>query len=199
MTIDLDVTRFLQQSRLAVSADTDQTLIYRLELTFPRSDYNKHGFSNGFVLGKKFSNMDSSDRIKVGDIVKVDITINIDDYSYRYIALDDPLPAGLVAVNSALKTEEPVEDADKYGEDEYFWYYWDPEGYYRFVPSYFEIRDDRVLVFVDNTWKGLYRYSYYARAVCAGVFVVPPTQIQLMYSPEIRAFTPEQTIVIEDN
>ena len=112
--------------------------------------------------------------------------------------LDDPLPAGFVAINSALKTEEGVDSQQTTDDsDGYSWRYWDYEGgFYRFVPNYFEIRDDRVLAFRDRAWGGRYRYEYYARAVCAGEFVVPATKVQQMYQTDIVSYTPKAAITI---
>jgi uncharacterized protein YfaS (alpha-2-macroglobulin family) len=111
--------------------------------------------------------------------------------------VDDPLPAGLVAINSAIKTEErvgPRRRGSDEEEDEY-WDYWEG-GFIKFVPSFFEIRDDRVLVFKDSTWRGQYQYAYYARAVCEGEFVMPSTKIQLMYEPDTISLTPVEKFVI---
>ena len=41
----------------------------------------------------------------MGDLVKVTVVVEAAK-PQRYVVLDDPLPAGLVAVNTALKTEE---------------------------------------------------------------------------------------------
>jgi len=50
--------------------------------------------------------------------------------------------------------------------------------------------DDRVLAFKNRVWHGPYRFEYYARAVCAGTFVVPPAKVAAMYSPEVWAPPP---------
>ncbi len=41
----------------------------------------------------------------MGDLVKVTVQVEVGK-AQRYVVLDDPLPAGLVAVNTALKTEQ---------------------------------------------------------------------------------------------
>jgi len=58
------------------------------------------------------------------------------------------------------------------------------------------MRDDRVLAFRDRLWRGNYQYSYYARAVCEGEFIMPSTKIQLMYAPDTASFTPAQKVSI---
>ena len=64
------------------------------------------------------------------------------------------------------------------------------------MPNHFELRDDRVLAFRNQAWKGTYQYAYYARAVCEGEFVLPPTKVQLMYEPYVVSYTPAGTFVV---
>jgi uncharacterized protein YfaS (alpha-2-macroglobulin family) len=125
----------------------------------------------------------------------VKLTIEADG-PYHFIVVDDPLPAGLVAINSAIKTEERVGPKEKSSDEEDdYWWDWGG-GLAKFIPSFFEIRDDRVLVFKDEAWRGQFQYTYYARAVCEGEFVMPSTKIQLMYEPETIALTPMKKMVI---
>ncbi len=221
-TVALDPREFIKNPVFTVTADNDQTLLYKLSLTFPRTDYARTGFSNGFEIHKTIKNTDGTNTIKVGDIVEVKLRINIKNPGTNYVVLDDPLPAGFVAINSAIKTEEQGALAKKMkrimhqqgdegeGDDDEFegefgegfgWndWYWDPMGFYRFTPNFFEIRNDRVLAFRNQAWNGIYEYSYYARAVCEGEFLMPSAKIQLMYDPDVVAYTPTGKIVIKGN
>jgi len=47
-----------------------------------------------------------------------------------------------------------------------------------------ELRDDRVLFFVDHMAAGMYHYRYLARATTLGKFVLPSTRVEEMYTPE---------------
>ena len=49
---------------------------------------------------------------------------------------------------------------------------------------YREVRDDRVITFVEHMAAGMYHYRYLARATTFGTFVVPPTRAECMYEPE---------------
>jgi uncharacterized protein YfaS (alpha-2-macroglobulin family) len=195
-TLALDPGAFLRTPRLTLTAEGDTTILYRVELAFPRVDYAEKGHSNGFKVWKEIQNMDGGEIIRVGDIVEVKVFIRREgDHYYRYVVLDDPLPAGLVAVNSALKTEESPAGG-RSADEERYWYRTE-DGYYRFVPGFFEIRDDRVLAFRDYLWGDTYQYSYYARAVSAGEFVLPSTKVQLMYQPEVSGYTPRSKVSIQ--
>ena len=93
-----------------------------------------------------------------------------------HVALVDPLPAGLEAVNPALATTgsapgrgatarcRPVGPAPRH------WWWWRP---------WFEhqnLRDERVEAFASLLWEGVYTYRYVARATTPGTFVVPPAE-----------------------
>ncbi len=193
-TFEIDPMNLMANPSIEVVSDASFPLSYQMELTYPRLDFAEKGYSNGFKVSKTIENMANSETIQVGDVVKVTIQFEADkDNRNHHVVIDDPLPAGLVAINSALATEEPVGVS---GEDEVRSRYWE-DGYYRFIPNHFEMRDTRVVAFRDEIWKGPYQYSYYARAVCEGDFRMPPTKVQLMYTPEICGFTPETRVEIE--
>jgi uncharacterized protein YfaS (alpha-2-macroglobulin family) len=199
-TIGLDADSFIRNPSFTVTTDSDKRFLYSVSLTAPRMDYAENGYANGFEVTKTISNTDGGSAIKVGDVVKVSVKFTADrsrDRYYRnleYLVVDDPLPAGLVAINSAIKTEEPVGEEN---EDNYYSRYWTNGGYWRFAPNFFEIRDDRVLAFRDRIWGGSYEYVYYARAVTEGTFIMPSTKVQLMYSPEKAGFSPRGEVIIE--
>jgi uncharacterized protein YfaS (alpha-2-macroglobulin family) len=109
------------------------------------------------------------------------------------VVIDDPLPAGLEAVDASLSTTaswlavpgqggEPGAYSDSDGE-------WDDDVAHgsAFLDSWYrrELRDDRVLFFVDRMAAGMYHYRYLARATTAGKFVLPPTKAEEMYTPEV--------------
>jgi uncharacterized protein YfaS (alpha-2-macroglobulin family) len=202
-TYVLESSSFLKAPEVNLSVEGNHRMVYSLSLTYPRVDFSTEGYSRGFKIYKSIENTDGGKVIKVGDVVKVILDIDILGRDFNYIVLDDPLPAGFVAINSAIKTEESLPgkkkgQSDESEGDDYYWDVWDYEGdFYHFVPNYFEMRDDRVLVFKDRSWKGRFRYSYYARAVIKGEFILPSTKIQLMYDPNTVSYTPASKVVIE--
>jgi uncharacterized protein YfaS (alpha-2-macroglobulin family) len=110
--------------------------------------------------------------------------------------VEDPLPSGLEAVDTRLKTtslsaqaqtgvqkveidtagrtkEEPAK-----GPVPVAWWRYD---YFNRV----EQRDDRVALFANYLPKGSYEYSYLARATTSGEFQALPTSGYEMYFPEV--------------
>ncbi|TAL18403.1 hypothetical protein EPN96_01140 [bacterium] len=204
--ISVPVASLLANPSLSMSSDPAREILYSLRLVFPRADYAKGGHEGGFQISKRYETVEGSQKIKVGDLVKVTVEFSGPERDSRFVVLDDPLPAGLVAINTAFKTEEALpsdNDAQNSGgqNNEGYWYsFWNPEGFYRFVPDHLELRNDRVTAFRASIWtwrENPYRFTYYARAVCEGVFVIPPTKVERMYEPEINGYTPASALTIE--
>ncbi len=191
-SLALDTPALLKTPEVRLKGQGGRTWLYQVELTYPRLDLKDKGEDRGFKVTKTIKNTDGTDVIKVGDLVKVSLTLEIQGLARRYIVLDDPLPAGLMAVNSALKTEEPTKE-----DEETLYDYATPEGLVRFYPSHFEIREDRVLAFRDQVYPGTFRFDYYARAVCEGDFVMPPTQAAAMYNPGVEGYSPQGRLTVK--
>jgi uncharacterized protein YfaS (alpha-2-macroglobulin family) len=49
-----------------------------------------------------------------------------------------------------------------------------------------EIRDDRVVYFARQLWRGSYNATYLARATTAGRFVSAPAHAEEMYNPGVH-------------
>jgi uncharacterized protein YfaS (alpha-2-macroglobulin family) len=195
-TVGLDPAALLKTPVVKVESQAGKTWLYKLELTAPRLDIAATGAANGFKVRREIKNTDGTDEIKVGDLVKVTVFLEVAGRGQRYVVLDDPLPAGLIALNTAFKTEEPVPEGEEAAPGDDFDYV-TQEGTIRFRPNYFEIRDDRVLAFRDQVFSGPYRFEYYCRAVCAGKFVAPATRMAAMYSPGVNGYSPQGELTVK--
>jgi uncharacterized protein YfaS (alpha-2-macroglobulin family) len=190
-TLTLDAEALLSHPFIDLRGEPGRTWLYQLTLTYPRLDLAPTGAAQGFKVSRTIANTDGSKEIKVGDLVKVTVQLEPTAQSTRYVVIDDPLPAGLVAVNPVFKTEEPgPEDEDRFD-------YFSPEGLMRFRPSHLEMREDRVLAFRDWVYHGPQVFEYYARAVCEGTFVAPATKVSAMYSPQVYGCTAKGEITIK--
>ena len=193
-TVGLDPGALLKNPVVNVSGQAGKTWLYKLELTAPRLDIAATGAANGFKVRRVIKNTDGSDVIKVGDLVKVTVFLEVAGKGQRYVVLDDPLPAGLMALNTAFKTEEPVPEGEEREDD---FDYLTSEGTMLFRPNYFEIRDDRVLAFRDQVYSGSHRFEYYCRAVCEGKFIAPATRAAAMYSPGVNGYSPQGELTVK--
>jgi len=133
-----------------------------------------------------------------GSLVRVRLRITV-PADRQFVALTDPLPAGLEAVDLSLRTtgqlpgpgattpETRTEEAE--GEGDYFswgWYYgsWDAGWWSPF--DHKELRDDRVVYVATVLWTGRYTATYVARATTPGTFVRPPAHAEEMYNPAVQ-------------
>ena len=193
-SLTLDAKAFLRQPVVRLQGKAGRTWLYQVDFTAPRLDLVQTGTDKGFKVTKQVKNTDGSEVIKVGDLVKVTLAVDV-ARSQKYMVLDDPLPAGLMAVNSAFKTEETIPPGEEREEEPFD--YFSADGTMRFRPNYFEIREDRVLAFRDQVYPGSYRFEYYARAVCEGAFVMPSSKAAAMYSPGVEGFTPQARLTVQ--
>jgi alpha-2-macroglobulin len=191
-SLTLDVQALLHNPEVRLKGEGSRTWLYQVDLTYPRLDLKDKGEDRGFKVAKAVKNTDGTEVIRVGDLVKVSLEVDIQGLARRYVVLDDPLPAGLAALNTALKTEEPAPEKEQDSFD-----YLNSDGVLRFFPNHFEIRDDRVLAFRDQVYPGTFRFEYYARAVCEGDFVMSPTQAAAMYNPGVEGFSPQGRLTIK--
>ena len=133
-----------------------------------------------------------------GELVRVRVRITVPQ-DREFVVLDDALPAGLEAVDLSLRTnalmagpgakraastsDDDSEETDS--ESGGYWGYgmWEAGWWSPF--DYRELRDDRVVYFATQLWKGTYTASYVARATTPGVFVRPPAHAEEMYNPAV--------------
>jgi uncharacterized protein YfaS (alpha-2-macroglobulin family) len=109
-----------------------------------------------------------------GDLVEVQLTLDVPEESW-YVVVDDPLPAGLEALNEKLCTTSHV--AAAYAEPVY---HWQEYGYNRK-----DVRDERVTFFITHLGPGTRTYTYLVRATTSGTFTALPAQVYPMYEPEV--------------
>jgi len=115
--------------------------------------------------------------IKRGELVKVRLTVVIPE-AVHYIVIDDPLPAGMEAIDASLATDTAVPTsytAQDYTERGWGWWYF----------THTELRDEKVVLSADYLPAGTYVYTYLTRASAAGTFkVIPPTASEF-YFPDV--------------
>jgi uncharacterized protein YfaS (alpha-2-macroglobulin family) len=141
----------------------------------------------------------SLDQAQAGSLVLVDLLLESAD-ARRQVVIDDPLPAGLEPIDAALDTssksrtvddEDGQKQEDKPNEKKVH----RPDALtgigaaFRPARTHREMHDDRVLTFIEDLPPGMYHFRYLARATSIGKFVVPPTRVEAMYSPEVWGST----------
>lgn len=112
-----------------------------------------------------------------GDLIQVRLTLVVPD-SLHYVVIDDPLPAGMEAIDASLQTSQQVPMVYQAGDyDRLGWGWW-------YFP-YKQINDEKVVFSADYLPAGTYTLTYLARASLAGEFNVLPSSASEFYFPEV--------------
>jgi uncharacterized protein YfaS (alpha-2-macroglobulin family) len=155
----------------------------------------------GFVVERRYEGVDDPKditrakdgtwHIKAGARVRVALTIVNDNRCY-HVALVDPMPAGLEAMNPALAVTGPVpQDPNEQKSPGPYWW-WSSTWY-----EHQNMRDERVEAFAALLWEGVHDYSYVARATTPGNFGVSPPKAEEMYMPETFGRGASDRVIVE--
>jgi len=184
-------------------------LFYEARLRFARRQMPQHPIESGFFVDKGSrvvtpqslrDALSSGARgvvssLSAGDLVLVNLTV-VAPSEREFVVIDDPLPAGLEAVNTSLEgTSSWAREGDEAPEvndddDDGRRWRWEAPVTRR------ELRDDRVVFFIDSMEPGVHRFRYLARATSIGTFLAPPTRVEEMYTPETFGQTAGSTLTI---
>lgn len=135
----------------------------------------------GMSLSREYFTLDDLKtpitEIARGELVKVRLTVVV-PAAVHYIVIDDPLPAGMEAIDESLAADTAVPSSytvQDYKDRGWGWWYF----------SHIELRDEKIVLSSDYLPAGTYVYTYIARASTAGTFkVIPPTASEF-YFPDV--------------
>jgi hypothetical protein len=129
----------------------------------------------GLALRRRYldpTTLEPVTRVKAGQLVKVQLEVTTGEPRH-YVAVSDPLPAGLEAMNPKLATSGVSESRQR------------TRWYARPDWSWSELRDRSVLAFADRLGPGTHVFEYLARATLVGSFRATPAQVEAMYDPDL--------------
>ncbi len=160
---------------------------YSARLTLHRRD-ERAGIPvvRGLALKRRYldpTTLEPVTRVKAGQLVKVQLEVTTSE-PRNYIAVADPLPAGLEAMNPKLATSgvsETRERARWYARPDWTWS---------------ELRDRSVLAFADRLGPGTHVFEYLARATLVGRFRATPAQVEAMYDPDLVGRATQATLEV---
>lgn len=191
---------------ITFAREGEGTLYYTARLRYASDALFQEGLNAGFRVERRYepyvegatANAPASTTYKAGDLVRVTLTLRLTK-ERRFVAVTDPLPAGLEPVESWFQTtasqlsaestrQSTREDGTADGED--WTRLWRSGGF-----DHVERHDDRVELFATRLSEGVHVFSYVARATTAGTFRTAPTHAEEMYEPEVFGRT--ATAIIE--
>ncbi len=176
-TAKLDWTKLVpgSQHAIAVEKTGPGRMYYRIGITYAPKRIDLPALDSGFVVRRSYEAVEHPDdvqktatgyRIKLG--ARVLVTVEALNTTRRDgVALVDPLPAGLEAVNTNLAIAERAATGAISADWEHL-----------------ETRDDRTEAFAGTLSEGSHVLSYTARATTPGTFNAAPATAEEMYSPE---------------
>ncbi|MFS1165587.1 alpha-2-macroglobulin family protein, partial [Aeromonas salmonicida] len=139
--------------------------------------------SQGMSVTRSWFNADGKPldpaEVKVGDLVVVRLNVS-SEQTVPDALLVEMLPAGFELENPALGTSIKLEELSIEGKPA-----WQSE--WNDYLKHQEFRDDRYTAALDLSEGGNQQLVYLIRAVTPGRYQVPPTQVEDMYRPELRA------------
>ncbi len=169
-------------NKFSIKPTSDSPVYYYLNreglassLTVPESDNNlkvrrRYLDREGRVLGKK--------EINQNDLVVVQLTLQSSKPELENVVITDILPAGFEVENPRLNEAPSL-----------------PNLATPSTPEHFDIRDDRVHMFVTAT-KRTKTYYYLVRAVTKGTFKVGPVSADSMYDGDFYSVNGAHTLTI---
>jgi uncharacterized protein YfaS (alpha-2-macroglobulin family) len=156
-------------------ANPDSKRIFtEVELVAHPKSLNQPQQDQGYGIERAYSKIEDDGKLtelkspQIGDRVLVTLKIDVRKRA-RYIAVEDPLPSILEAVNPAFKSQE-TRAGEVLGQD--------------WPADFQELRDDRALFFADYLSPGQYTIRYLARVRAAGTATAPSAKIEEMYHPD---------------
>jgi uncharacterized protein YfaS (alpha-2-macroglobulin family) len=152
-------------------------LFYQINASGFDREPPKTEVKNGMEVYREF--LDESGQVitsaKVGEPVRVKLSFrSLSDRNIPNVAIVDLLPAGLEAEIESVRR---------------------PESGSSWTPDYTDIREDRIVVYgtISNRVQS---FTYRARAINSGSFIVPPLFAEAMYDKSIWAQRPQDVLKI---
>jgi len=149
------------------------------------SDFEE--YDQGIRVRRKYMDIDghrvAPEDFRQGKLYVVEISAKALDKTIENVILDDMLPAGLEIENPRLESRADIPWLKKKGDYTY---------------DYMDIRDDRMLLYVNLPARSERNFYYGLRAVTRGSFTLPPVSAECMYDPTYTSVQDSGSIVINE-
>jgi hypothetical protein len=184
VTIPMAKAVLAQGKTLAIVRDsTEGPLYWSMRLDYAPGEVPRLAIDNGLRLDRRYVIAagpragQPAVEVDAGELIRVELMLEA-EADQRYVAVDDPLPAGLEPVMLSFATtgsdlSDPSDPSHSYDR-------WQPK-----VFGHTEQRDDRVHLFADWLPSGTHTHAYLVRATAKGSFTAPAARAHAMYSPEV--------------
>ncbi len=185
-TVRLDINELLagESNRLGFArGEGNGTLYYTADLKVWLPVPQIGALDRGIILSRAYYRLDEPDtpvsEAEQGELLRGRLTVVVPS-ALHYVWIDDPLPAGLEAVDSSLLTSPQGQSPEAYR-----WADWAENGWGWWYFDHVELRDEKVTFAADYLPAGTYIFTYLVRAGTPGIFNVIPPTAQEFYFPEV--------------
>jgi uncharacterized protein YfaS (alpha-2-macroglobulin family) len=160
--------------------------LFTARLLLARRDAMERPVDRGFRISREYLDLHSGlpleqGRVRAGQLVRVRVRLQTQTQRH-YVALVDPLPAGLEPVNDRLATAVRTGHGSRIDRTAR----WFPPGHRPAGWIHRELRDSRALAFADRLPAGTHQFEYVARATIPGRFTASPARAEAMYEPDVN-------------
>ncbi|MBI2593507.1 hypothetical protein HYW44_02600 [Candidatus Daviesbacteria bacterium] len=182
--INLPIENIKEGSKISVLMNGDGQLYSSLSLNQFHTSRNAKAVNSGLSVKREYVNEKGEEySLGVGDTAIVKITVGGLKGQENYGVIEDQLPSGLIPINENFKNQQYGQDKNPY--------------YTSYDISDREVTENGMVLSLYQIAPGQRVYTYRARIVSEGTFIVPPAIASLMYAPEINGRTEVQTIKID--
>jgi uncharacterized protein YfaS (alpha-2-macroglobulin family) len=170
-------------SEISITKNGDGQVYSTLIINEFHTDRNAQAVNHGLSVKREYVNEKGEQyTLAVGDTAIVKIMVSGLQANENYGVINDELPSGLAPINPGFKNEQ---------------YGYNPGSYYTsYDVTDREITENGMVLSLYQISPGERTYTYRARAVSEGTFIVPPATASLMYAPEISGRSEAQTVKI---
>jgi uncharacterized protein YfaS (alpha-2-macroglobulin family) len=147
-----------------VRLESDGPTFYALRVRGTR----KGEEGKGFWVRRSYARAGETEprtEFRAGDLVVVRVSVYVGT-ERSYVALEDPLPAGLEPVDLRFQDGAPFSGVGDF--------------------RHLDRKDDRVFASRERMDRGLYELVYLARATTVGRFAAPAPRAEEMYAPDVK-------------
>jgi uncharacterized protein YfaS (alpha-2-macroglobulin family) len=140
----------------------------------------------GYRIDKKITPITQrvKGRFSIGDVLKISLTVEA-SAERNWVAISDPIPPGATIVGDLANQSQILAGKAQNG-----------SGANGLSPAYVERGQDSWRGFYDWMPRGTFVAEYVVRLNSPGRFSLPPTRVEAMYSPAIRAQLPNAHMTI---
>ncbi|MCL2102901.1 MAG: MG2 domain-containing protein [Syntrophorhabdaceae bacterium] len=144
----------------------------------------KAPFSSGYAIKKTLTPVQQKKKgaWSVGDVVRVTLSLDA-QADMTWVVVNDPIPAGATILGSGLGRDSKTLTG---GEKKSGWAW----------PAFTERSFEAFRAYYEVVFKGKWTVEYTMRLNNAGTFLLPPTRVEALYSPEMFGESPNPGFVV---